>query len=432
MTSEDRRTVFTFFAHSFKMTSKMYHLGTERPATNATPLPKTPPETAGSTARPAAASGTADDDEVCEYADDGADKGSDAEKETNAEEEVEEDVIQKDFFHYPKPTDYSFIVANGIVPLATPDKWRHSMSSICSRGGNLLRITIVGCEFPGRCFDCKLNNKSVCFCFFGQNTRNGDHGVDLTPDLQQRLRRIECFATDKSTEEHFYKTKEKQGFVRGDALTQEWFALDDKTRAAHTANTITPSVEHFPDPDIIFKVKSMKRISKQHYIPPVVNLLCQAPFSNYFDEHTFDGMLRKQAQLSIGVAKSTVWKWREPVSNVTNRSTVLKGVRKMSRSVDRRARVAQVMSGLYGQWTSAQAGEKCNESCRLGACTDCKRLRGALKREYKEQVRKVVDNRIFQLFMASEGPFERFVHKNFNGEFYEDDSCRVVRIHVEH
>ena len=73
----------------------------------------------------------------------------------------------------------------------------------------------------------------------------------------------------------------------------------------------------------------------------------------------------------------------------------------------------------------------CNETCKLSDCSDCGRVRGALKREYKEQVRKIVDARIYQLFVQSKGPFERFVHKNFNGEFYEDDRCRVVRIHVE-
>jgi len=335
-----------------------------------------------------------------------------------------------DLFHYPKVTDYPFIVANGIVPLATPDRWRHSMSSIFNHAGRLLRVTIVGCEFPGRCFDCKLNNKSVCFCFFGQNTRDGNHGVALTPDLQERLHRIGMFTTGQCAEENFYIAKEGQGCVRGDALTQEWDALDNDAQLAHAPET-TPPVEHFPDPDIIFKVKSIKRVSRQHYLPPVVNLLCQAPFKQYFDEHTFDDFLRKQAQLNMAVSKTGARTWREPSKNASNRASALKGVRKMPRTADRRARIAHMMSGLYGQWTSAQAGEKCVESCRIGGCHGCKQVRAALKHEFKEQVRKGVDNRVFQLFMASEGPFERFVHKTFDGEYYEDDRCRIARIHAE-
>jgi hypothetical protein len=369
----------------------------------------------GSTVRPGDTSvGSDDDDPIAEV-----------------ENEAEHKTAPLDLFHYPRPADYSFIVDNGIVPLATPDKWRHSMSSIFNRGGTLLRATIIGCEFPGRCFDCKLNNKSVCFCFFGQNTRNGDHGVELTPELQQRLQRIECFATGKSTEENFYKVKERQGFVRGDVLTRQWFDLDDDTRAAYAPVDKPPPVDLFPDPDIIFKVKSINRVSRQHYLPPVVNLLCQAPFTQYFDEHTFDGLLTRQAQISIGLPKTATWKWREPASNVANRSTVLKGVKKMALAVDRRARVAQIMAGLYGQWTSKRTGERCNDTCRLSDCSDCRRVRGALKREYKDQVRKIVDARMYQFFVQSKGPFQQFVHKNFNGEFYEDDRCRVVRIHVE-
>jgi hypothetical protein len=346
-----------------------------------------------------------------------------------ADSEVQAD-SEVNYFHYPKTTDYPFIVANGIVPLATPDRWRHSMSSILDRGDSVLRVTIKGCEFGGRCFDCKLNNKSVCFCFFGQNTRDGDFGIALTPVLQQRLRRIECVATDNSNQEHFFKDREAQGFVRGPALARAWLALDDKARGTF-ALAAAPPLEHFPDPDIIFKVTSVKRISKQHYLPPIINLLCQAPFTQYFDEHTFDGLLRKHTHVSVGPANSSKWNWREPASNVINRSAVLKGVRKIPRAVDRRARVAQVMSGLYGQWTNKKAGERCEESCTLGGCQDCKQLRSALKREYKEQVRAVVDARVLKLFKASEGPFQRFNHKTFNGEFYEDDRCRVVRIRVE-
>ena len=436
--------------------------GANRATPNATPLPKTPPEIGGSTVRPTVSNSVRRDDDdpfvtvkletgqnypvACDDGEDGED-GDDGEEysrndatnedrdeeeeETEEEDETEKGDTSIDYFHYPKPTDYSFIVANDIVPLATPDKWRHSMSAIFNRGGNLLRVTIVGCEFPGRCFDCKLNNKSVCFCFFGQNTRDGDHGVELTPDLRQRLQRIECFSTSNSVEENFYAVREGQGSARGDALTQEWFALDDDKRAKFAPDVRPEPIEHFPDPDIIFKVKSIKRLSKQHYLPPVVNLLCQAPFTKYFDEHTFDGFLRRQAHISIGIPKSMGWKWREPVSNVTNRITVLKGVKKLPRAVDRRLRISQVMSGLYGQWTSAKAGEKCTPHCRSGGCVHCRKVRAALKREYKEQVRKVIDNRIYELFMASKGPFQLFSHRTFNGEFYEDHSCRVVRIHVE-
>jgi hypothetical protein len=334
-----------------------------------------------------------------------------------------------DLFHYPKPTDYAHIVANGIVPLATPDKWRHSMSSILNRGASLLRVTIVGCEFPGRCFDCKLNNKSICFCFFGQNTKDADRGVELTPDLKLRLKRIETFAAYHANEENFYSLKEGEGFERGEELQNQWDALDPMEKLAY-ATKLTP-VAHFPDPDVIFKVKSVKRVSKQHYLPPVVNLLCQSPYTKYFDEHTFDGLLKKQMELNISLPKSAVWKWREPASNASDRVAALQCVKNMPLAKDRRARVAQIMSGLYAQWTCKQTGEKCHPGCRLSGCLDCSRIRAALKRKYKEQVRNVIDNRVLALFVASKGPFKDFVHADFNGEFYEDSFCRIVRIRVE-
>ena len=383
----------------------------KRAKTNETVNPVTPPE-------------------ICESGFVAVVKEESEEKDEPEVDKTEKSTPPLDLFHYPKPTDYAFIVANGIVPLATPDKWRHSMSSILNRAGAKLRVTIMGCEFPGRCFDCKLNNKSVCFCFFGQNTKDGDEGVALTSVLQERLRRIDIFAKAQRDEENFYKAKQAQGFVRGDSLMREWFALNADARLGYATGTTSP-VENFPDPDIIFKVKSVKRVSKQHYLPPVVNLLCQAPFTEYFDEHTFDGFLRTQKVIDIVFSTTGSSKWCEPASNVSCRSAALKGVRRMSSEHDRRARVALIMSGLYNQWTSPKAGEKCNESCRVGGCVDCSRVRSALKREYKEQVRTVIDNRISQLFMASKGPFECFDHKTFNGEFYEDEHCRVVRIRAE-
>jgi hypothetical protein len=302
-----------------------------------------------------------------------------------------------DFFSYPRTTDYAFIVANDIVPLATPDKWRHNLSAILNQGGSLLRVTIVGCEFPGRCFDCKLNNKSVCFCFFGQNTKDGDRDVDLTPELKHRLNRIERFVA---------------------------------FRAANNVPGARLPVEHFPDPDIIFEVKSTNRVSKQHYLPPVINLLRQAPFTNHFDEHIFDGMLGTRAHVTIGQAQGS-WRWSEPESDVKDRVASLASIKEMASLVERRAQVALLMKALYKQWTDQKGGAKCNAQCWRAGCVDCKQVRGALKREYKEHVREAVDARIKHLFTTSTGPFSAFVHSDFNGAYYEDASCRVASIVVE-
>jgi len=71
------------------------------------------------------------------------------------------------------------------------------------------------------------------------------------------------------------------------------------------------------------------------------------------------------------------------------------------------------------------------QTCWLGDCPDCSAVRSALKREYKEQVRRVIDKRIVDLYLASSGPFKQVNHRRFNGEYFEDETCRIVRIHVE-
>ena len=327
---------------------------------------------------------------------------------------------EKDYFHYPKATDNAWIVANDIMPMTTPDKWLHPFSAIHWSGGMLLRLTIIGLEWPGRCFDCKLNNKSSVFCFFGQNTKDGSYGTPLTQELQLRLRRIRCFAADTAFEKAFYSEHRLAGMQEGaidDAFDSVPFAVKKKY-------PVDP-LRIFPDQDVIIEVKSVNRASRQHYIPPIRNLLCQKPFSEYFDETTFFEFLKTRQTLTVGTG-SFARTWHEPKEQVDEREGAMASMRLKATRRERVGMVMTVITTLYKQWTT---GSKCTAGCRLYKCGTCSFIRSHFRKEYKDQVRKVVHDRIANMFETRTGPFKGFSSAAFNGEKFENSECRIVQIH---
>jgi len=351
-----------------------------------------------------------------------SDSDSSSSSSDEEEEEDEEDraFFSQDRFSYPKETDNAFIVKNDIMPMTTPDKWLHPFSAIHWSGNVLLRLTILGFEWPGRCFDCKFNNKSSCFCFFGQNTKDGAHDTPLTAELLSRLQRIKTAAAMESSEKLFYEQKRLEGMDDDDADE----AFDAVPHDVKMKAPVAP-LRIFPDQDVIIDVKSVNRASRQHYIPPIKNLLCQKPFSKYFDETTFFDFLLVRQEMSFGKAPNQRM-WCEPLDHVNERAESIKTIRSMPKKHERVTMMMKIITTLYKQWTT---GSKCTPLCRRFGCEDCRSIRGRFRKEYKDQVRNVVHDRIASMFEARIGPFKGFSDDEFNGEKFEDSKCRVVQIH---
>jgi hypothetical protein len=304
--------------------------------------------------------------------------------------------------------------------MSTPDLWLHPFSAMHWSNGNLLRLTILGAEWPGRCFDCKMNNKSACFCFFGQHTKDGCYDKPLTPELTSRLHRIRSHMAMQSSYKTFCEEQKVLGVTDEEEILDAWDLVDLETKLKGEVLPLTI----FPDQDVIIDIKSVHRASVQHYIPPVKNLLCQSKWSQYFSHETFSEFLTKRQEFVVG-AKSRQFSWKEPLDQVDDRRQALAVMRTLPTDREKALRVSSILNTLYRQWVGNSI---CSETCRIHCCPKCKLVRRLFRKEYKDQVRTVVHKRFAQMFESREGPFSKFRSENFNGSVYEDKSCRVVCI----
>jgi hypothetical protein len=321
-------------------------------------------------------------------------------------------------FWVPSPHRYPAIVENDVLPLATPDQWFHELAAVCTINGVQVRATVrsvsvfdedtsesrdVPCTFPGRCFDCKLNNKSLCFCFWGQNTSDVDENDVLSVELVARLKNWRGYLE----------------LVKGDTTTPQ---------------TI------FPDMDVMFPPSSLKRVPQQHMIPPVPPLLMEEPFSTIIPANVFNDFLCVRQCVTIKKIGHTVlakpFTWCESFQTVAVRESLGaalmyeddEGVRLLGDEEGRLA-VKGMMTALYKEWESVACTSKCRQP--KGRCAICKNLRSTLKKIYKEGVRSSVNGLIQSMVINKEGIFAGAPTITAGFTHHEDKYCRIVKVWSE-
>jgi hypothetical protein len=311
-----------------------------------------------------------------------------------------EDKKEKDYFSYPHSTDYLALVNNKILPMATADKWRHEFAAIIEFNNITIRVVLKECLFPGRCFDCKLNLKSACFCFWGQNTRD------------------EILTT---------------AFVGRVSAWREFLMA--------MGSDIKKHQDVFPDMDVMFPPKSLNRIPQHHMIPPVAPLLLQKPFSDVVPVDVFNNFIKirqsfvkfdqtKKRQKKFTAGRAS-FNWSEPWENVKVRLQIKSLMEDTSGEFsdhEKRLALVECMEKLRTEWSVAV----CDASCRKpsGLCKDCLHIRQVLKKNYKEGVRLSCTQFIKKSLFEKKAPFEKVPPIGGSFSNYEDDMCRVTRVMV--
>ena len=298
-----------------------------------------------------------------------------------------------DYFFYPHEDDNGSIVDNSILPLTTPDKWRHELASVCHVGELIVRVVFKECLFPGRCFDCKLNLKSVCFCFWGQHVRNSRMDEALDETLVERL--------------------------------EAW----KQYRIGNDEDVTTP-LSVFPDMDVMFPASSPNRIPQQHMIPPLKPLLLQEPFRSVVPQKAFHAFLRTRQTLEIrctgrGSNKSAKFLWIESTERLQLRIDVLSIIPTLA-DEEARGTVQELLANMYMEWNDAVCQSSCDK--RKKDCHRCRTLSRVLKKKFKEGVRQSVTDNTTARLLAKKHPFQNVPKINADFQEYEDDVCRVSRI----
>jgi len=311
-------------------------------------------------------------------------------------------------FWIPKWYKYSGIVNNGVLPLATPDRWRHEMAAVVLVNGVTVRLSVRGCVFGGRCFDCKLNLKSLCFCFWGQNTCDCDENDSLSGDLIGRL-----------------------------TNWRDYLELTALTAAERT----TPQTV-FPDMDVMFPPSSINRVPQQHMLPPVVPMLMQQPFRSVVPSTVFNDFISIRQTVTLFTSGNKKarrpFSWTESTESVVVRQRLASALTftvegedgappvRFLGDMEGRVAVAELMVDLYKEWQSVTCHDKCRKPSKQ--CTSCNLLRGALKKIYKEGVRGSINGYLKAMLVSKSGVFSKAPTVDADFTQFSDERCRVVRV----
>lgn len=299
-----------------------------------------------------------------------------------------------DHFTYPHVLDYLGLVNNPIFPLETADKWRHEFCAVCDIDGTYFRVSLKKCLFPGRCFDCKLNNKGVCFCFFGQHTKDLEAHEDLTPAFVERM----------TAWKHYVVS------VLGEDLS------------------FRRSV--FPDMDVMFPARSVNRVPGQHMMPPLAPMLLQNPFKEFIPPSIFKDFMRTRHSVILPALHIS---WRERPQQFeaqgmrTQTVLLLEQENDAITDMEKRNAVCEMLERIYESWKRAL----CEETCSVRRCKKCSCVRGKLKKLYKDSIRDKVTRHIRDLLLQREYPFKNVPPINSTLGLYEDEDCRITKVHVE-
>jgi hypothetical protein len=327
-------------------------------------------------------------------------KGSDSTSSSDCSSQSDSDSDSEpeiDYFHYP--TDSGLADSFG---LPNAKSWRHNLSGLCKlNDGSVYRLTIKGAQFPGRCFHCKKNNKSLVFCFIGQEA-SGACFEHMSPALQNRINDI------KVIQEHWSKTNVSQ---------KEETTFD------------------FPNPEEIEEPRNLSRVSEHHYFPPIINLLCQKPYKKYFSPELFDSLLSKRITATYSLKNkervgslSHSKSWTECQGSFDTRKEEIRERNAMTTDREKRKRTDTLLSKLYGTMHWAACSQTCSVPSKK--CPSCISVRKVLKKQYLAAITDVVFKRIVVLFNAREGPFARFTTEEFASKHYEDNLCEVFNITI--
>lgn len=317
---------------------------------------------------------------------------------------------EKDYFSYLHARDYSVLVNNKILPLATADLWRHEFSAICRVNDLVFRVSLKKCLFPGRCFDCKLNLKSACFCFWGQNTKDCESQDELPVAFVERI---------TAWRDYIVNIKRQD---------------------------LSVPREVFPDMDVMFPPKSLRRIPEQHMIPPLAPLILQKPFRDVVPVTTFNSFIMTRQVYTDCVARKKRRKYGDPVSSAESfewkesghlfqrggkrLQTVmcLNSDSALIGEMEKREALVEMLENMRADWSNALCKSDCDV---LSGCPRCTKIRQYLKKRYKEGIRQACTHLITSLLLQKKFPFGKAPAVNSSLYAYEDDDCRVTRVLVE-
>lgn len=299
-----------------------------------------------------------------------------------------------DHFTYPHVLDYLGLVNNPIFPIETADRWRHEFCAVCDIDGTYFRVAFKKCLFPGRCFDCKLNNKGVCFCFFGQHTKDLEAHEDLTPAFVERMTAWRHYVVNVLGED--------------------------------------PSVRRcvFPDMDVMFPARSVNRVPSQHMMPPLAPLLLQSPFNEFIPPFIFRSFMLTRHTVNVP-ARNIAWSERpqqfEPGGRRAQTVLLLDQDHESITEADKSLAVCEMLEFIYESWKRAL----CDDQCSTRRCRRCECIRHNLKKMYKEAIRRCVTAHVRNLLLQRQHPFEKVPAINPALGLYEDEDCRITKVHVE-
>ena len=310
-----------------------------------------------------------------------------------------------DFFVYSQPDGYGALV-DAVDGLPTPDKWRRELSSMYTApctGGYTYRLYVRGALFPGRCFICKRNNKSLSHCIIGQGAKSGN-GVATETTLKLR--------------KFVYKAEQ---MVAENGI----------------GNTTTADVFVFPHETDIADPKKIHRVSQQHSFPAIDPLLRQEPFASYFSPETFKPLFQNPIVVSskTRAARRLGRSWTEPEKKFRAREK--KFIMALANPDDRvrRGQAASAISECYLSLVNMHCGETCEKISekRKGVvlikteCEECRHVQRALKKHFIDTMTKTVNGVINKLFVQRAGPFVG-CPLLLVGDRHVDADCRVERI----
>jgi hypothetical protein len=164
--------------------------------------------------------------------------------------------------------------------------------------------------------------------------------------------------------------------------------------------------------------------------PPLLPLLRQRPYSDYFGHDTFDQFVHSRIRVEYVNAtrgRSIRATWEEPLEDFNDRVACMRRKNNVTCYTEKRKLAVDLMDNFYAKMLHAD----CEPGCEVPSkqCAQCKKIRGVLKKYYLEGVTKTVFGRVSAMFVARQGPFQDCPVVGLPA-CYEDTRCQIDQLAI--
>ena len=159
-------------------------------------------------------------------------------------------------------------------------------------------------------------------------------------------------------------------------------------------------------------------------------MLLQSPFKEFMPPSIFKDFMRTRHSVILPALHIS---WRERPQQFeaqgmrTQTVLLLEQENDAITDMEKRNAVCEMLERIYESWKRAL----CEETCSVRRCKKCSCVRGKLKKLYKDSIRDKVTRHIRDLLLQRQYPFKKVPPINSTLGLYEDEDCRITKVHVE-